>query len=45
MDLDDPVEILRRIREETRDAKAVHNAMGVHLIQDMAQIAPPGVYN
>lgn len=45
VDIDDPVEILLRIREETKDAKAVHNAMGADLIQDMAQMTPPGVYN
>jgi WS/DGAT/MGAT family acyltransferase len=45
VDIEDPVEGLRRIRDETKDAKAVHNAMGVDLIQDMAQITPPGVYN
>jgi hypothetical protein len=45
VDIDDPVDGLLRIRDETKDAKAVHNAMGVDLIQDMAQITPPGVYN
>jgi WS/DGAT/MGAT family acyltransferase len=45
VDIEDPVEGLLRIRNETKDAKAVHNAMGVDLIQDMAQITPPGVYN
>lgn len=43
--IEDPLEVLLSIREETKDAKAVHNAMGVDLIQDMAQMAPPGVYN
>ncbi|MCX7619565.1 MAG: wax ester/triacylglycerol synthase family O-acyltransferase [Acidimicrobiales bacterium] len=45
VDTDDPVEQLLRIHEETKDAKAVHNAMGADLIQDMALIAPPGIYN
>jgi WS/DGAT/MGAT family acyltransferase len=45
VDIDDPVEQLRAIHAETRDAKAVHNAMGVDLIQDMAQLTPPGLYN
>lgn len=45
VDIDDPVEQLRVIRDETKDAKAVHNAMGVDLIQDMAQMTPPGLYN
>ncbi len=43
--VDDPVEQLRYIHEETKDAKAVHNAMGVDMIQDMAQMTPPGLYN
>ncbi|MBI2705967.1 MAG: wax ester/triacylglycerol synthase family O-acyltransferase [Actinobacteria bacterium] len=45
MDRDDVAEHLEHIHQETKDAKAVHNAMGVDLIQDMAQITPPGVYN
>jgi WS/DGAT/MGAT family acyltransferase len=45
VDTDDPVEQLLRIHEETKDAKAVHNAMGADLIQDMALITPPGIYN
>lgn len=45
IDLDDPIAVLHAIRDETKDAKDVHNAMGVDLIQDMAQITPPGVYN
>lgn len=45
VDLDDPVAVLEYIAGETRDAKEVHNAMGADLIQDMAQMAPPGVYN
>jgi len=43
--LDDPVEQLAAIRLETRDAKTVHRAMGADLIQDLAQITPPGVFN
>lgn len=45
VDVDDPVEDLRQIALETKDAKAVHNAMGVDLIQDLAQMTPPGLYN
>jgi WS/DGAT/MGAT family acyltransferase len=45
VDVDDPVEQLRAIHQDTKDAKAVHNAMGADLIQDLAQITPPGVYN
>jgi diacylglycerol O-acyltransferase len=43
--LEDPVDVLREIRSETVDAKQVHNAMGADLIQDLAQITPPGVFN
>jgi len=45
MDDSTGVEQLEQIRKETKDAKAAHNAMGVDLIQDLAQITPPGVYN
>jgi diacylglycerol O-acyltransferase / wax synthase len=45
VDLDDPVEQLRAIHIDTKDAKAVHHAMGADLIQDLAQLTPPGVYN
>jgi len=43
--LEDPVDMLHDIRSETLDAKQVHNAMGADLIQDLAQITPPGVFN
>lgn len=45
VNMDDPVRQLEAIHAETRDAKAVHNAMGADLIQHLAQITPPGVYN
>lgn len=45
VDLEDPVEQLTAVRLETRDAKAVHRAMGADLIQDLAQVTPPGVFN
>jgi WS/DGAT/MGAT family acyltransferase len=45
VDIDDPVASLLRIQAETRDAKAVHSAMGADLIQELAQITPPGIYN
>lgn len=45
LEIDDPVELLARINAETLDAKAVHNAMGADLIQDMALMTPPGLYN
>lgn len=43
--LEHPVDMLRQIRAETTDAKALHNAMGADLIQDLAQVTPPGVFN
>jgi diacylglycerol O-acyltransferase / wax synthase len=43
--LEDPVDVLREIRAETTDAKAMHHAMGADLISDLAQITPPGVFN
>ncbi|MBV6507820.1 MAG: putative diacylglycerol O-acyltransferase [Acidimicrobiales bacterium] len=45
VEIEDPVEQLRAIRGETADAKQLHNAMGVHLIQDLAEVTPGGVYN
>jgi len=45
VDLEDPVEQLMTIRVDTREAKAVHNAMGANLIADMSQMVPPGIYN
>ncbi len=45
VDPDDAVDQLLRIHEETKDAKAVHNAMGADMIQDLALITPPGIYN
>ncbi len=43
--LDDPVEQLLEVKEDTKDAKELHNAMGADLIQDIATITPPGVFN
>jgi WS/DGAT/MGAT family acyltransferase len=43
--IEDPVEQLLAVHEETKDAKQVHNAMGADLIQDLAQMTPPGVFN
>jgi diacylglycerol O-acyltransferase len=43
--LEDPIDVLREIRAETKDAKQLFNAMGADLIQDLAQITPPGVFN
>ena len=43
--IEDPVEQLLAVQEDTKDAKELHNAMGADLIQDIAQITPPGVFN
>lgn len=43
--LDDPVDQLLEVKEDTKDAKEMHNAMGADLIQDIASITPPGVFN
>jgi WS/DGAT/MGAT family acyltransferase len=43
--LEDPVDVLREIRSGTKDAKQLFNAMGADLIQDLAQITPPGMFN
>ncbi len=42
--LPDPVEQLLAVREETRDAKRVHKAVGANLLQDWAAFPPPMVF-
>ena len=39
--LDDPVEILRTINAETKEAKVMQNAIGADTLQDFAQFIPP----
>jgi WS/DGAT/MGAT family acyltransferase len=43
--LDDPVEQLRMINAETREAKEVQNAIGADMLQDFAQFVPPTLFN
>jgi WS/DGAT/MGAT family acyltransferase len=43
--VEDPVEQLQLIREDTKAAKEMQNAMGADLLQDIAQIAPPVLFN
>jgi WS/DGAT/MGAT family acyltransferase len=43
--IDEPVEQLLAVHRETKDAKEMHQAMGADLIQDLAQMTPPGVFN
>lgn len=41
----DPVERLELIREDTRNAKEVHGALGADMIQGLAEVTPPGLAN
>src|SRR5258708_892270 len=43
--LEDPVEQLRTINAETREAKEMQNAIGADLLQDFAQFIPPTLFN
>ena len=43
--LEDPVEQLRTINAETREAKEVQNAIGADMLQDFAQFVPPTLFN
>lgn len=43
--LEDPVDVLRRIHGETRVAKVMQNAIGADTLQDFAQFIPPSVFN
>jgi WS/DGAT/MGAT family acyltransferase len=43
--IDDPVEQLRTINAETREAKEMQNAIGADLLQDFAQFIPPTLFN
>ncbi len=42
---EDPVEVLRLIREETKGAKEFHNALGAELLTGLAEFAPPRLLN
>jgi WS/DGAT/MGAT family acyltransferase len=43
--IEDPVEQLRTINAETREAKEMQNAIGADLLQDFAQFIPPTLFN
>ena len=43
--LDDPVEVLRTINDETKAAKVMQSAIGADTLQDFAQFIPPTVFN
>ena len=43
--LEDPVEILRTINAETKEAKVMQSAIGADTLQDFAQFIPPTVFN
>ncbi|MCB0976052.1 MAG: wax ester/triacylglycerol synthase family O-acyltransferase [Acidimicrobiales bacterium] len=42
---EDPVEQLRSVNHETKDAKAVHGAMGADMIGDVTELTPPAIFN
>jgi WS/DGAT/MGAT family acyltransferase len=41
----DPIEQLRTINAETREAKEMQNAIGADMLQDFAQFMPPTLFN
>jgi WS/DGAT/MGAT family acyltransferase len=43
--LADPVEILRTINAETKEAKIMQSAIGADTLQDFAQFVPPALFN
>lgn len=43
--LEDPVEQLHAVRADTRDAKAVHGAIGADMIGDVTEVTPPAIFN
>lgn len=43
--VEDPLERLRLINEDTRDAKQEHDAVGADLLQDWAEFNTPGAFN
>ena len=43
--LDDPVDQLLEIREDTTAAKEMHNAIGADVLRDLTQFAPPVLFN
>ena len=45
IDVEDPVEQLKLIRADTRDAKSVHGAIGADMIGDVTELTPPAIFN
>lgn len=43
--LDDPIEQLRAIHTDTKDAKAVHGALAANIIGDVTDMTTPAVFN
>ncbi len=43
--IEDPVEQLKTINAETREAKEMQNAIGADMLQDFAQFVPPTLFN
>ncbi|MBA2280507.1 MAG: wax ester/triacylglycerol synthase family O-acyltransferase [Acidimicrobiia bacterium] len=43
--LDDPLEVLRTINAETKEAKIMQSAIGADTLQDFAQFIPPTLFN
>lgn len=44
-DLADPLDQLRSVHLETRDAKAAHGAIGADMIGDVTELTPPAIFN
>lgn len=43
--LEDPVQQLMAVYDDTRSSKVMHNAIGADLLRDLTQYAPPVVFN
>lgn len=43
--VEDPVEQLRLVNADTRDAKAVHGALAADIIGDVTEVTPPAIFN
>jgi WS/DGAT/MGAT family acyltransferase len=43
--LEDPVDQLLEIREDTKASKEMHNAIGADVLSDLTQFAPPVLFN
>jgi len=44
-DLEDPLDQLRSVHLEMRDAKAAHGAIGADMIGDVTELTPPAIFN